>query len=169
VTTRAAVWKGTGVPLTPEEVRDAQRRTTAYHEAGHAVAAVKLRLRLVHVHMIKEGDFLGTTRWLTDGRESGEMIDRVVLYHLMGVESGKMIWDRESLSGTDKTRIDYYIKRRMGAKTRATKRAYLRWLKIVAQEFVGTHREEISRVAEALLKKQKLTAAEVKKILRQTV
>ena len=154
-------------------------QATAYHEAGHAVAAVYYRTRLKRATIIPEGDTTGHCLQLPPSlrgidieptlRLEGLARDRVMV-SLAGRAAQLKFWSRGTRFYHARSDYERAVDL-LGRFTRTTEEleAYMKLMVIRARYFIETWWPQISAVAEALLREKTLTGAQVKAITARTL
>ena len=152
---------------------------TAYHEAGHAVMAHTLGVRMHGASIIADGDVLGHVRfkkprWLIFEELSGEAtpraqnwIERNIQVAYAGQLTEKMYMGRSNQGGAradDEGMADLAL---CACGSAEEARAFLQWLELRAAAPLGTPRFKVAveAVARELLARKKLTGREIKKTI----
>lgn len=146
--------------------------STAYHEAGHAIAAWASDLKLKRVSIVPIDDALGHVlhanplkgiRLDIDGRpQSRYRAERAIIVCLAG-PTAQQKYDPASVdpahaSADFETASDLAV-RLCGSARSAT--AYLAWLQVVADDIIETRWAAVERVAGALLERGTLSGSEI--------
>jgi ATP-dependent Zn protease len=155
-------------------------RAAAFHEAGHAVAAYHLHVRLRRISIgANKDDALGwLDLWLphaasgdADTIRQARAVERDVIVLLAGAQAERVGLGRSSFQTGG---VDFYeAMRRAGAicHTSAEISAYLRWLQLRTHALVQsqTWRQPIGTLAARLLECRQLGARETRAIIRAAV
>jgi ATP-dependent Zn protease len=160
-----------------------QRRlvAAAFHEAGHAVAAYHVRVRVRRIAIGKsEPKELGwlelwlapqtTANGIPDMRTEHE-IERSVIVLLAGSQAERMAVGRAKYLGSG---LDFYEAVRYAGylcRTRAEMSAYLRWMQLRVRALVESPnwRRPIEALARSLLQRRALRAREARAIIRRAI
>ena len=160
-----------------------QLTATAYHEAGHAVAAYWLGMRIGQVSILPDPDegTLGRCatrlpKWFDPEIESDprtrEWIRKEVLVLLAGKQAERLFTKRDNHIGArnDVVHADQlagYLRTGLHHMSDDGVRAYLSWLTIEARALVNNpwNRDAIEAVARELLAKTNLRPSQVKEII----
>jgi hypothetical protein len=159
---------------------DTALRATAFHEAGHAVAAWSRGIKVTSATVVPAGRFLGQVTHVNplrgvrldcDGSDRARRraeADIVVL--LAGPAAQRRhnprSW-RSCHGASDHERATDLAMRVNGSEEAAE--AYLNWLAIVARDEVDTFWDVVERVARELFERRTLSAAEVAACCRERV
>lgn len=159
-----------------------QRRliATAFHEAGHAVAAYHLDLRLRRISIGTDEDkALGWLElWPSHAGADGaadiptvNAVERNLIVLLAGAQAERMGTGRPNYRGSG---FDFYeAMRRAGyiCRTSEEMSAYLRWLQFRVRALVEspTWRQPIKALAKRLLQRRQLGASETRAIIRSAI
>jgi hypothetical protein len=160
--------------------RERQLRAAAFHEAGHAVAAYHLHVRLRRISIgADEGDALGwLDLWLphvttddADNIRQAQAVERDIVVLLAGAQAERVGLGRSSCPAGG---VDFYeAMRRAGAICRTSDEisACLRWLQLRAHALVEspTWRQPIDRLAARLLERRQLGARETRAIISTAI
>jgi hypothetical protein len=163
--------------------RNAKRlEATAYHEAGHAVMAWSLRVRVDKVSICPEGDSLGHCSHekivrgrnpeLDDSLRRRDQYEKDILVALAGGIAQRLFncrsWRRLYVEGDWRkaARLAFNIN---GSSEQAD--AYLRWLEIRAKDTISSKRmwPLVKALARELLLKRKLSRDEVLAVIQRTL
>jgi hypothetical protein len=153
-------------------------KTTAYHEAGHAVAASLVRMRFPQVTIVPANNHqrlceLAPGRdYAYDGATDRRTIERAkahIFVHVAGPSA-------ESRSG-DRLRLDVFEEHHWRAhyiagwfiRNFVTLQAYVDFIWKRTNDYLNTHWEAVEVVARALLTNQTLTKREVRRLMRSTL
>lgn len=161
----------------PMPRRERQLRAAAFHEAGHAVAAYHLHVRLRRISIgAGEGDALGwldlwpphVTRDQADSIRQAQAVERDIIVLLAGAQAERVGLGRSSCPAGG---LDFYeAMRRAGAICRTSEEisACLRWLRLRTYALVQspTWRQPIGRLAAHLLERREFGARETRAIIR---
>lgn len=156
-----------------------QEIKTAYHEAGHAVARVRLGLSIKKVTIVEKDDSYGHVafqypKWLKPDRmeltpSRRIKIENEIIAGLAGhatelIYSGRNNWSGSSSDRDRLIDLALYI-----TGSEAQLNAYLNWLQIRTIDFLQAPFNwlAVENVAQELIKKGSLTAQEVKIISRK--
>lgn len=159
------------------------RRVTAYHEAGHAVAALQLGVGIGcdGVSIVPGEDFAGFAHVLKGfrGRPDVEMTGAMrlkaenrVIVSLAGPVAQR-IYRPSSVRGhhgrSDRASAVDLLSFFAGSTRELT--AYLRWLQVRTEEYVGSSLwwTMIDAVADALIARDRLSVSEIKVIVRDSI
>jgi ATP-dependent Zn protease len=160
---------------------EVELRATAYHEAGHAVAAIHQRIPLHGVTIKPEGDSLGRTThanllknrhidWDASAANERRM-ERQVAMSLAGPAAEQRFRSRHRLRkfNSEQSRDDYdeaigLIDRFTGSNNQTQRR--LDEFQAHASAFVRDHWNEIRAVAEALLHRTRLSSQAIRRVIR---
>ena len=154
-------------------------RVTAYHEAGHAVAAIVHRIPFDKVTIVSTDEYLGGVfaqdpSWFRPDLNNADFrtrsfLERRVIGILAGPEAERRHTGRRGRVGAQgdyKNAVDLasYI-----TGSFAETEAYLRWLTIRAEGFVayGLSWHSITMLAEALLERETVSSRAVRLIIRR--
>jgi hypothetical protein len=158
-----------------------QRRLTAaaFHEAGHAVAAYHLHVRLRRISIgADEGEALGwLDLWLphvkpgADDVRRARAVERDIIVLLAGAQAERLGVGRSSCPAGG---FDFYeAMRRAGSICRTSDEmsAWLRWLQLRTRALVQspTWRQPIEVLAQHLLECRQLGARETRAIIRAAI
>ena len=154
-------------------------RTSAIHEAAHAVAAVLVSQGIKRVTIVPHGNSFGHViprkppRKLYEAVESGTptpaqraMVEGYVVYILAGPEAARRYRGRSDHIGAsdDRKAVDAWMSPlEANDDVRA---AWLRYLKLRAKVFVDRHWPEINAVADALIMRWTLSEDDVLEAIR---
>ena len=155
-------------------------RAAAFHEAGHAVAAYHLHVRLRRISIgANKDDALGwLDLWLphaasgdTDTIRHAQAVERDVIVLLAGAQAERVGLGRSSFQAGG---VDFYeAMRRAGAicHTSAEMSAYLRWLQLRTHALVQSQawQRPIGTLAARLLECRQLGARETRGIIRAAI
>jgi ATP-dependent Zn protease len=152
-------------------------QSTAYHEAGHAVAAFHLGFRLRDCTIKPAGSSLGMTRRMgrlyLEGIEYRSMtptlrdrIEREIIQGLAGPVAQRRFAPRSCrhyhASEDYKTAVDTIF--RISPSGQEVN-AYMQWLKIRAENLVALHWHEIKQVADALMVHETLDGTTIEQVI----
>jgi hypothetical protein len=163
-----------------------ERRETAWHEAGHVVAAALLGIQVGFASVEADAESLG--RWAGTGAEHPVLdpaaaywshTERQLIVDLAGLQAQRLMNPaapardgrtderlarsvEEVIGELPEGNTDWQ-KARLWAKAR---RAVLAYAQVRAAEWVAAHRPVIEAVANALLDQGRLTGAEIEAIMR---
>ncbi len=157
-------------------MRDSQRRATAYHEAGHAIAAWRLRLKVHSGTIVPAPDYSGQvkhesplrrTRLDIDGSDRARMrAESAIIVSLAGPAAQKRFnprsWRSHHGEYDFKLVTDLALRLNGDGKT-AT--AYCTWLSIVADNLVSANWQWVEIIAQALLARGTLSGDEVRNLI----
>jgi ATP-dependent Zn protease len=160
--------------------RERQLRAAAFHEAGHAIAAYHLRVRLRRISIGADGDdALGwLDLWLprvttddADNIRQAQAVERDIIVLLAGAQAERIGLGRPSCPAGG---IDFYeAMRRAKAICRTSEEmsACLRWLQLRTHALVQspTWRQPIDTLAARLLERRHLGARETRAIIRAAI
>jgi len=160
--------------------RQRRLRAAAFHEAGHAVAAHHLHVRLRRISIgTDEGEALGWLDLWLPHATSGEAenvqlaraVERDIILLLAGAQAERIGVGRSSCPAGG---VDFYeAMRRAGSICRTSEEmsAYLRWLQLRTHALVEspTWRQPIERLATRLLERRQLGAREIRAIIRAAI
>ena len=156
---------------------------TAYHEAGHVVAAISHRIPFRFVTIVPDDGegFLGRMEGRADPSfdcetcdpNSGRtklMVERQVVCSLAGPEAERAFAGRCSRAGAAGDYSDAVRWAELVHGNAKVLEAYLRFLTELTRCWVRTPgpNEDIKAVADALLEHRKLSSAAVRKVLRES-
>jgi ATP-dependent Zn protease len=162
----------------------AQLRSTAYHEAGHAVIGRVLTLvcgsatikadyeRLVAGHSITFEPYACEAEWEKRGRyRSRNSVWHARIIALMaGAESEQELLGKQALSdGSDKREIAWMKEELSGISEDQFWQRFEPRLRAMTRMLVRRHRARIERVAKALLAKTTLSRRQVDKLVGRSV
>ena len=157
-------------------VSSSARRATAFHEAGHAVAARDRGFRLHRATIVPSGDYAGIVehsnplRGIDLGSDRSPLArlraEDAIIVHLAGPAAQRRYKPRSYRSYHGK--IDY--ERALGLAVAQNgpfeaAKAQLRWLEIVARDMIEQQWHFVESVAEALLEKGTLSGAQLRRVL----
>ena len=157
-------------------MRPSQLRATAFHEAGHAVAAYAENLRIRKATIIAERNTLGYV--LNDSPSGGVQLDcdradrarlraeRAIIICLAGPVAQKRYSPRSwrNVDGSE----DYEQAKNLAIKINGSTdaaNAHLKWLEIQTRDLVELRWREVEIIAEALLREQTLDQTRIQEIL----
>ena len=154
--------------------RRPRRRSTAFHEAGHAVMSWLLGVRFRAVTTKPDGESLGNVTMRTRMRTepSDQSLERQAQIELAGAIAQKLCTGRMTTrwgsSHDDQNAVTLAMKR-CGSGESAT--AWLRWLSIRVRDCLSTPRNlsAVKAVAEALLERETLNEDETLKIMNSAL
>lgn len=160
--------------------RQRQLIAAAFHEAGHAVAACHLHVRLRRISIgTDEHDTLGWLElWPSRARSNGagdvltpNAIERNIIVLLAGGQAERLSLGRRNYRGGS---LDFYEAMRLATpicRTSQEMSAYLRWLQLRAHALVEspTWRQPIEALATQLLQCRQLGAREIRAIIRGAI
>ncbi len=157
-------------------MRDSQRKATAYHEAGHAVAAWRHRMKLRSATIIPASDYSGVVehqnplrgiRLDYDGSDRARMrAESAIIISLAGPAAQKRFNPRSWRSyhgASDFELVTDLALRLNGDGNTAT--AYCTWLSLVADNLVSGSWRFIEMIAQALLVRGALSGDEVRNLI----
>jgi hypothetical protein len=153
-------------------VRDWAKWSTAFHEAGHAVACWRCGVKVRRATIVPAEDSLGQVKHSTffrginldtDNSARGDrQVKDLVIVCLAGPEAQRRYRPysvRHAQCSADyRQAADLALK--VNGSDKATK-AYLRWLEIVTRDSVALWWPQIEKVARALFERGTLTATEI--------
>lgn len=159
-------------------MRRSAREATAYHEAGHMVAAWRLGMKIRRATIIPAEDYAGKVHHESplkginleiDGSDRAEMkADKAVLICLAGPVTQRCFrptsWRRHHGRSDYDLATDLAL-RLHGDGEMAT--AYLGWMSKRAERLVSTNWKFVEAFAASLLAKHTLAASDVPKIIQQ--
>lgn len=156
--------------------RARRREATAYHEAGHAVAAWKLGYRPISASIIGADESVGEVRHENpygnhagyDGSELGRLrIERAIIIRLAGPIAQKLYrptsWRRWQ-GGADYAVAADLALLVWGSGEIAS--AFLKWLDLRAKAFIEQNWPVVERVANALLKRGAVNEDEIAVLMK---
>jgi hypothetical protein len=160
--------------------RERRLIAAAFHEAGHAVAAYHLHVRLRRISIgADEGEALGwLDLWLprvTSGDAENvrlaQAVERDIIVLLAGAQAERLGVGR---SGCPAGGLDFYeAMRRAGSICRTSEEmsACLRWLQLRTRALVNspTWRQPIATLAACLLERRQLGALEARAVIRAAI
>lgn len=146
----------------------------SYHEAGHAVAAIRWGVGVQSISVLSRDDSRGrvtvTPSWRRPpGDLRREQVDALVVMCYAGGFSEARYTGRYSSWNTGPDRRDAQsLALSHGYSPLATRR-YLSWLRTLAKDFIASDRSwaEVGAVAEALVSRGRLSGNEVKQLLAE--
>lgn len=157
------------------------RKATAYHEAGHAVAAFFLGFKTRQVTVKPGKDYSGLHsemgRHYLEGLDCREItplvrdrIERRVIVRLAGAAAQRR-FNRRSYrhyhADDDHQQAVDLLFRIASSGKEVT--AYCRWLGIRTENIVACHWQEIKNVADALIEQETLDGATITQVIRQAM
>jgi ATP-dependent Zn protease len=156
--------------------RQRRLRAAAFHEAGHAVAAYHLHVRLRRISIgADKDDALGwLDLWLphvapgdADNIRQAQAVERDIIVLLAGAQAERIGLGRSSCPAGG---LDFFeALRRAGSicRTSAETSAYLRWLRLRTHALVqsATWREPIETLAARLLERRQMGARETRAVI----
>jgi len=162
-----------------ENKRGIPIKLTAYHEAGHAVMAYILRLRLIEITIIPDEDYLGRVSrgasrtihpdWEADQKTRTEL-ERLSMQALAGNVAEHLFTGRRHKAGSyaDYHKVVNYLSFLAGPKEMTYYVEYL-W-----HRTKGTLRADhwwlaVQRLTEELLKCRRLRSKRIREIIRQAI
>jgi hypothetical protein len=164
-----------------KEKGERERRATAYHEAGHAVMSVELRLVVASVNLHRDEHQLGVCRGggalpqeedfhMPNGK-TRRWVEREIMVLLAGSEAEAMFTGRKNHLGA---RSDLHSAVDLASTVCNTVdevQAYLLLLAIRARDLLATEHlwAAVVAVAEALLERGELKGREVRRIVRRAI
>jgi len=154
------------------DVRESKRQATAYHEVGHAVAALHEKMRIRSATVIPSRGFSGQVSH--ESPLSGIRLDigetdrakiraqRLIVIALAGPAAQKRFnpGSLRSYHGESDHEIAVDLATRLNSSEKSTD-AYLKWLSIVADDRVSASWRQIEAVAKALLVRGTLSKSEI--------
>lgn len=164
--------------MTARAERDRRRlEATAYHEAGHAVVAVRLGVKVRSVHIIPDGDTAGAClgrpfpEWFSPDIELNakgqDLLDREVMVLLAGAKAAKRFTGRYNHGGaaSDYRAAAKLALYRCSSERTATK--YLDWLGSAVDDMLGFafNWRAVELVAAALLDRRSLSGRALPRII----
>lgn len=155
-------------------------KATAYHEAGHAVMLLMLGRSVTRATIRPEGDFLGQVRrrppkvdreWHGVDWATRRWAETTIMFALAGPEAEERLTGRRDDAGAaqdDETVVEIAEGIEGGDET---KDAYLTWLRLKVRDYVNSQLfwSQVEAVADALLERETLTGAEVRRVARQAL
>ena len=150
-------------------MKSAVLAATAYHEAGHAVAAILRGIRFDYVTITAEEDAKGHIRYLRGARGLRQVHDRGVT--AMAGEAAQRRFSSSSVrryhGAGDREAVASYAFKHVGSAAAATALAHL-W-DVQARDLVEVQWPRIEQLATLLLDKRRLSEAECKAAMFQPV
>jgi hypothetical protein len=157
-----------------------QREATAYHEAGHAVAAWRLRVRIGRkgVSIISSEDFFGTVH-LRKGFRGDPVVEMTAAMRVglenqiittLAGEAAQRKYRPSSVrshhGSVDRKNVTYLLCSLVGSDREC--RAYYKWLQIRAEQLVENTFcwTAIEAVAKTLMQRNRLSAKEVSEVIQ---
>lgn len=150
-------------------------RALAFHEAGHALAAIRYGVAFTRVSIEQKGNSLGHIRLSTRMKpkslinlspQTRDHLERYMVVTLAGLEAERLETGRYNYIGAS---IDRKVVMELLSRiTDSEKEAhyYFQWLRERARQTVGAHfRPVLLAIVNALLRKRRLKFAEVAKIV----
>lgn len=162
----------------PKKRSEKQRRATAYHEAGHAVAAYELRRGFRRISIVEDEDSLGSVlyrKWgekfdpnVTEPGRARKLIEKAIMTALAGAEAEHVHTKRRNNAGGSSdshsavTLASYIID-----DFEEELPAYIEWLRIRTRNILTTpaNWRAVEFLAEALLEKEEMSAAAARKVI----
>lgn len=151
-----------------------KRETTAYHEAGHAVAAFLNGFEIEFATIKRCGDAAGMVKALPKGKldlRNGSphmraKIESCLIMTLAGDAAQRKFAPRSSRNwqtSSDRESATDMALAVCGTGESAT--AYIAWLAIVTRDLIQSRWQSVERVAAALLEKETLSGQEVREAI----
>ena len=149
---------------------------TAFHEAGHVVAAWSRRIKIHNATIVPTHEFQGLVQhanplrgirleWDASAR-ARRRAESAIIVLLAGPEAQRRhsprSWRSHHGDSDFKQAVD--LASRFNGSDEA-ERAYLDWLAIVTRDEIAVLWPQVEKVAQALVRERTLTAAEVKALL----
>ncbi len=156
-------------------------QSAAFHEAGHAIAAMECRVKLTQVSIVADGDRRGYCAVsipdldpLNDGQAKTKTryrLENLAIVALSGVAAEEMYLGHEPIGGfdSDVDRVGDYLSRLSDSDPEI--RAYFRWIHERAKALVGKPMNTalVERLAEALLERGELGQKVVRSIRADSI
>jgi ATP-dependent Zn protease len=162
--------------------RPPELECTAYHEAGHAVAALALGLSVNTISIVPDPDGECAGFVLSPGvlgyetsssREQKEIARRCIVRLYAGMEAQRLVdpdpadyHDEDDEDNAFDLAREYALGPRGGHVGDDRHRDYLERLRVKARRLIHRHRAAVDRLAEELLAHKELSGAEVERIVR---
>ena len=133
---------------------------TAYHEAGHAVVACCLVLKVARIHIDKHGEGGGSEIECADGLT---IIEQVAL-RVAGMEAEEMSKQKSTrpLGQDDNIRLTILLSRLSDE----CREEICEQGRALARELLGDHKDKVKRIAEDLIKYGQLSGGDFALIMR---
>jgi ATP-dependent Zn protease len=171
----------------------AQRRRTAYHEAGHAVANQHHDVPFRSITIRSDANSYGHVRVYAHRLTADHVynpsprvrdhLERLVVCLLAGREAERLVASRYNHLGAGHLRMGKYARLSPGSDLDQAidyagrvvslegeeGRAYFHWLTQRTRAFVTRRHDEIAAVADALIERETLTADEVRDVVWQSL
>ncbi len=145
----------------------ARREATAWHEAGHAVAAHVLGADVTHVSLVPdpEDHSIGHTRY-RPRRHAAQHQDACLITLAGPLAQGLTVWGvpEETLELHRRECHEFLLGDVLGLSA-ASRLAYLKFVEVAAADVVHRHWSAITRVAEALLRDDALTGDAIRALV----
>jgi ATP-dependent Zn protease len=138
----------------------------AYHDAGHAVAIVKLGGELRHVTTVPEGPCAGRVRYTMPGSTGHELIERKIIVNLSGAAAEHLI-DLDFADGGSDRDLDRVIDLALAIRPERHLRQFTSGMIVRALDLIARNRREVGLVARALLRKRELSGSEVRALIEK--
>lgn len=153
--------------------------STAYHEAGHAVAAYFENIKVKQATIVPDDDFFGMVthqqiqKHIRDALEFGSITptkrartESFIIVSLAGSIAEQKHRGRSNYVGSAQDRHDAVelVSRLSGSEEEAN--AYLKWLHVRAANLIKIHWWAVDAVAKALLDSETLTGDELQQVIR---
>lgn len=169
--------------MAEEDQTRKERSTTAYHEAGHAVAHIRLGIPFRRVTIKEDGDSLGRVSGYGLGRkvfertqagvptaQDRDRLEKEIICILSGPFAERRFtrkWNHAKASA-DHENVSMYALKLCGSEREAN--AYVRWLEIHTKDLLDASFiwNSVKSVAQALLERETLGAEDVRRIYLDT-
>jgi ATP-dependent Zn protease len=137
----------------------------AYHEAGHAVAIVKLGGELRHVTTVPEGPRAGRVSYTMPG-STGHNLERKIIVNLSGAAAEHLI-DLDYTDGGSDPDLERALDRASEIVPAEQLQGFLSAMIKKTVAIVARNRREVGLVANALLDRRELSGSEVRALIEK--
>jgi hypothetical protein len=159
-----------------EVVKNSEREAIAYHEAGHAVAAWRQRVKIKSATIIPASDYLGQIKHVSplngvsleyDGSDRARIrAESAIILCLAGPSAQRRFNPRSvrSYHATSDHEIAADLVNRLDGNERSAN-AHLKWLSLVTDDLIALNWREVEGIALALLERGELSGNAIARLL----